>query len=90
MLFGVDLVGELLVSLICLVVITTVMQQLENLVFGDLHDLLLFEIGVLCGGRGADRLSLGGLLDGLGAVLGAGLEVLGVLLSGLLGGVFDL
>ena len=32
MLFGVDLVGELLVSLICLVVITTIMQQLKKLV----------------------------------------------------------
>ena len=39
---------------------------------------------------GAERLLLGGLFDGLGAVLRAGLEVFGVLLSGLLGGVFDL
>ena len=30
MLFGVDLVGELLVSLICLVVIITITQQLEE------------------------------------------------------------
>ncbi len=50
MLFGVDLVGELLVSLICLVVITTITQQLKNLVLGDLHDLLLFWIGVLLAG----------------------------------------
>jgi hypothetical protein len=40
-LFGVDLVGELLVSLICFVVITAVTQQLQNLVLGNLHDFLL-------------------------------------------------
>ena len=88
MLFGVDLIGKLLVSLICLVVITTVTQQLKNLVLGDLHDLLLF--GLAFARRRSAELLLGGVLDGLGAVLRAGLEVLGVLPSGLLGGVLDL
>jgi len=40
--------------------------------------------------RQRDVLLLSGLLDGLGAFLRAGLEVLGVLLSGLLGGVLYL
>jgi hypothetical protein len=40
-LFGVDSVWELLVSLVCFVVITTVAQQLKNLVLGDLHDFPL-------------------------------------------------
>ena len=87
MLFGVDLIGKLLVSLICLVVITTVTQQLKNLVLGDLHDLLLF---LAFARRRSAELLLGGVLDGLGAVLRAGLEVLGMLPSGLLGGVLDL
>ena len=37
----------------------------------------------------SSRLLLGGALHRLGALLGAGLELLGVLLSGLLSGVFD-
>ena len=39
-LFGVDLVWKLLISLIRLVVITTVTEQLKNLIFGNLHVVL--------------------------------------------------